>query len=301
MCSLPIVTVCVPTFNGAGYLRATLECLSEQSYPNLEIVFSDDGSSDGTLEIVENFARDSAFPVKVLNHQHTTIAGNWNHSVAHASGEYIKFLFQDDLMHPDCVSKLVRQALSDLRIGLVFSPRDLIFESAESLGEPASKIATDCAMLHRGWSDLQPIQEGLKLLADPALVDGKWNKVGEPSTVLIKRQTLIDVGGFDPNLCQLIDLDMWYRLMAVGKVGFVDEILSSFRLHHKQLSVGNALSGKSREECMIFARKVVHSPFFDILHPRARKKFLKASRPPSAFKVQRRRLKRWLAKRVLGR
>jgi hypothetical protein len=63
-----------------------------------------------------------------------------------------------------------------------------------------------CASLHTGWSDLQPVQEGLKLLADPVLVDGEWNKVGEPSTVLIKKQCLIDVGGFDPSLCQLIDL-----------------------------------------------------------------------------------------------
>ena len=297
----PLVTICTPTFNGVEYLRASLQCISNQNYKNIEIIFSDDGSTDETLDVLEAFAYDSVFPVKVLKHQHTTLAGNWNHSVAHASGEYIKFLFQDDLMRPDCISKLVRQALTDSEIGLVFSPRDLILENEESLSWCASKIATNSAMLHRGWSDLQPVQEGLKLLADPALVDGEWNKVGEPSTVLIKRQMFIDVGGFDPNLCQLIDLDMWYRLMAVGKVGFVDEILSSFRLHHKQLSVGNALSGKSREECMIFARKVVHSPFFDILHPMARKKFLKASRPPSAFKVQRRRLKRWLAKRVLGR
>jgi hypothetical protein len=86
-------------------------------------------------------------------------------------------------------------------------------------------------MQHKGWSDLQPIQEGVKLLADPALVDGMWNKIGEPATVLIKKQCLIDIGGFDPSLCQLIDLDMWYRLMAVSKVGFVDEVLSSFRIH----------------------------------------------------------------------
>jgi hypothetical protein len=52
---------------------------------------------------------------------------------------------------------------------------------------------------------------------------------------------------------------------------------------------------------MLFARKVAHSPFFDILHPIARKKYLKASRPPSVFKVHRRRFKRWLAGCLLGR
>jgi hypothetical protein len=99
----------------------------------------------------------------------------------------------------------------------------------------------------------------------------------------------------------LIDLDMWYRLMAVGKVGFVDEVLSSFRIHDKQLSVDNAHSGKARNDSMLFAKKVVHSSFSEILHPIARKKYLKASRSPSAFKVQRRRFKRWLAGCICGR
>lgn len=290
----PLVTICVPTFNGSSYLGASLKCLAEQNYPILEIVFSDDGSSDGTLKILEDFASDSRFPVKLLKHQHTTLAGNWNHCVAHASGEYIKFLFQDDLMRPDCISKLVGQALSDPGIGLVFSPRELIFDNEESLSEAASKIAMSCASLHTGWSDLQPVQEGSKLLADPAMIDGVWNKVGEPSTVLIKKQCLIDVGGFDPSLCQLIDLDMWYRLMAVSKVGFVDEVLSSFRIHDQQLSVKNADLGSAKNDTLRFSQKVVHSSFFSDLHPLVQKKFLKAVKPASAFKQGRRRFKNWL-------
>lgn len=272
----------------------TLECLVGQSYPNLEVVFSDDGSSDETLEILESFVCNSAYPVKVLRHQHTTLAGNWNHCVAHASGEYIKFLFQDDLMHPDCISKLVAQAMVDPEIGLVFSPRDLIFENEESLSGAAFKIAVSCASLHTGWSNLQPVQEGSKLLADPALIDGVWNKVGEPSTVLIKKQCLIDVGGFDPGLSQLIDLDMWYRLMTVSKVGFVDEALSSFRIHDQQLSVSNANSGSAKNDTLRFSQKVIHSSFFSDLHPLAQKKFLKAVKPPSTFKQGRRRFKNWL-------
>jgi GT2 family glycosyltransferase len=221
--------------------------------------------------------------------------------VANASGKYIKFLFQDDVLQPHCISRMVALAARDAEIALVFSPREIVFEGVQDEESPAWKIAQSCAVLHMGWTVLQEIQQGVVLLSDPALLDGVWNKIGEPSIVLIKRQTLIDIGGFDPNLCQLIDLDMWYRLMAVGKVGFVDEMLSSFRIHDKQLSVNNAHSGRARNDSMLFARKVVHSPFFHILHPFSKKRFLKASRPPSAFKVQRRRLKRWLAKRVLGR
>jgi glycosyltransferase involved in cell wall biosynthesis len=299
--SSPLVSVCVPTYNGMGHLEEALASIDSQDYPNLEVVFSDDGSTDGTVERIHQYANNSRFEVKLLRHQHTSLAGNWNNCVANASGAYIKFLFQDDLMQPNCISRMMELAMRDPGIVLVFTPREIVFEGVKDEASPAWKIAQTCAVLHTGWFDLREIQEGPALLADPALLDGVWNKIGEPSIVLLKRQALIDVGGFDPNLCQLIDLDMWYHLMATGKVGFVDETLSSFRIHDKQLSVDNAHSGKASNDNILFARKVVHSPFFGILHPAARKKFLKLIRPQSAFKVQRRRLKRWLAKRVLGR
>ena len=191
-------------------------------------------------------------------------------------------------------------AMRDTEVALVFSPREIVFGGVKDEESPAWKIAQSCAVLHAGWSDLHEIQNGTALLADPCLLHGVWNKIGEPSIVLLRRQALVDVGGFDPNLCRLIDLDMWYRLMTAGKVGFVDETLSSFRIHDKQLSVDNAHSGKASNDNIPFARKVVHSPFFDILHPAARKKFLKVIRPQSALKVQRRRRKRWLAGCLLG-
>jgi glycosyltransferase involved in cell wall biosynthesis len=299
--SAPLVSVCVPTYNGMVHIKEALASIESQDYPNLEVVFSDDGSHDGTVERIREFAAASRFEVKLLHHQHTSLAGNWNNCVANAKGVYIKFLFQDDLMQPNCISSMMELALRDPEIALVFSPREIVFEGVRDEASPVWKIAQSCAVLHSGWSDLREIQVGTALLADPCLLHGVWNKIGEPSIVLLRRQALIDVGGFDPNLCQLIDLDMWYRLMAVGKVGFVDETLSSFRVHDKQLSVDNAHSGKARNDMMLFAKKVVHSPFFDVLHPMARKKFVKESRPPSALKALRRRLKRWLANKFSGR
>ena len=283
------------------HLEEALASIEAQDYPHLEVVFSDDGSTDDTVERIREFAAVSRFEVKLLHHQHTSLAGNWNNCVANAKGSYIKFLFQDDLMRPNCISRMMELALRDPEIALIFSPREIVFEDLKDEASPAWKISQICAVLHTGWSDLREIQDGTALLADPFLLKGVWNKIGEPSIVLLKKQALIDVGGFDPNLCQLIDLDMWYRLMAVGKVGFVDAPLSSFRIHDKQLSVGNAHSGKARNDMMLFAKKVVHSPVFAILHRKARRKFRKASRPPSALKTLRRRLKRWLAMRVLGR
>ncbi len=259
---LPLVSICIPTFNGAEYLEAALSSVIAQTHKNIEVIFSDDGSIDRTLEIIARFVDESLLPVKVLHHRHTSLAGNWNNCVAHANGHYIKFLFQDDMMREDCVSKLVAIAESDGMISLAFSCRNIICEGADMQSLYTRKIAEHCGNLHAGWSNLQPLQDGRDLLADPALIKGVWNKFGEPSIVLIRRQCLIDLGGFDPDLSQLIDLDMWYRLCAIGKVAFVNESLSSFRVHQDQLSVRNAKSGEASNDSLTFARKVINASYF---------------------------------------
>jgi glycosyltransferase involved in cell wall biosynthesis len=298
MISSPLVSICIPTYEGADYLSLALDCVCAQTYRNLEVIFSDDGSKDQTLEIIRRFEDTSPFPVKVLHHRHTTLAGNWNNCVAHASGKYIKFLFQDDVIKTDCVAKLVASAETDGSISLVFSPRDILFEQTDTESAHARKIADTCGILHGGWTNLRPLQDGSELLADPALIDGVWNKFGEPSIVLIRRQSLIDIGGFDPELSQLIDLDMWYRLCYAGKVAFIDESLSSFRVHAEQLSVKNALTGDASRDTFRFVRKVINSSYFDVLCPETRGKFerllLKPSKPktPSKIKVFRKRLKK---------
>lgn len=265
-----------------------------QTHPNLEVVFSDDGSNDGTVELINRFAETSRLPVKVLQHRHTTLAGNWNNCVAHATGQYIKFLFQDDVMRPDCVSKLVARAEADSGVCLVFSSRDILFHEFEMHSEHATRIVASCSDLHGGWTNLRPIQDGRELLADPALIKGVWNKFGEPSIVLIRRQSLIDLGGFDPDLSQLIDLDMWYRLCSIGRVAFVDEVLSSFRVHKDQLSVKNAVSGTASNDALIFARKVMNASYFADLDSGTKRRFkrrLKRLMSPSKFKAIRRRVK----------
>ena len=292
---LPLVSICIPTFNGEEYLQAALNAISLQIYPSLEVVLSDDGSTDDTVSIIKKFAATSSFPVKFLHHLHSGLAGNWNHCVAHSTGEYIKFLFQDDLMRPDCISKLMDIALLDSSIGLVFSPRELICDDENKLGHIGKNILSGCSMLHKGWSNLKHVQNGTALLSDPALLDGLWNKIGEPSIVLLKRKIMIDAGGFDGNLRQLLDLDMWYRVMALSKVGFVDEKLSTFRIHDKQVSIKNEESGVTPLDSLAFANKVINSNYFPILCPSVQKKFIKFVNPFSRWKRIRRNFKRRVA------
>ena len=262
----PLVSICVPTFNGVAYLAEALASIEAQDYPYAEVIISDDGSQDGTLAVAEEFASRSRFPCRIFRHPPDTMAGNWNHAAAHAQGKYIKYVFQDDIIYPRHISLLVAAAEEDPDVTLAFAKRDILFSEAEAKTEIAFRMKSDLVDIHLGFTELRPLQDGRRLLADPRLLQGGWNKIGEPSFVLIPRAAFLSVGGFDPSLRQLVDIDLYLRLMAAGSVVFVDQPLGAFRVHDRQLSITQAISGYSSAELPHFARKLMRSELRDRFH-----------------------------------
>ena len=251
----PLVSICIPTFNGELFIKNTLLSAISQNFPNIEIIVSDDSSTDRTCEIAEDILRDCKFPFRVLKHARLGLVENWNFCIEEAKGKYIKFLFQDDHLESACVQKLVEVAERESNIGMVFSRRRV-----ESVG--GAMIPADTIDLHKGWSRLQRIQKGSDLLHDTKLLANPINKVGEPTTVLLNKELLKSLGGFDPNLRQLVDVDMWLRIMMVSKVGFVDEQLSIFRLHQGQATRDNVKAGIIQRDWECFYRKLAESDEF---------------------------------------
>ncbi len=123
-----MISICIPTYNGAKYLSETLQSIQSQNYQKIEVIMSDDSSSDDTLLIVEAFKKQSDFPVYVFHHTPSGIGANWNNCLKHAKGKYIKFLFQDDVMENDCLEKMVKLIEENPNIGLIASKRSFIVE-----------------------------------------------------------------------------------------------------------------------------------------------------------------------------
>jgi glycosyltransferase involved in cell wall biosynthesis len=230
--STPLVTVCIPTYNGEKFVAEAIYSVLSQTYPNLEIILSDDNSSDQTVEIAKSLQSQSSCKFTILEHSQYGLAKNWNFCISQAQGKYIKFLFQDDLLQPNAIEAMVSLAEQDQEIGLVFSPRRLF--STENPNNAQLLAHHEAKDIHKGWSNLQSIQSGQELLQDLNILDNPINKIGEPSTVLIKKEVFDVVGTFNPELCQLVDLEMWLKIMSQYKVGFVDRVLSSFRIHSQQ-------------------------------------------------------------------
>ncbi len=231
MSTYPLVSICIPVYNGAEFIQSLLNTIRQTTYPNLEIIISDDDSKDESLSLLREAHLANSH---IFTHSRYGLVPNWNYCLSQAKGKYIKFLFQDDTLEPDCITKMVKMAEQDEQIGLVFSCRHLIYEQPIDI-----KFVTGMKDLHKHWSKIQSSQSGITLLQDPNFFKPPYNKIGEPTNVLIRREVFERVGLFDPAFKQLADLEMWLRIMVYYKVGFIDETLASFRIHTNQATSKN--------------------------------------------------------------
>jgi len=269
----PLVSICIPTYNGAKFIEEALDSAINQTYKNIEIIISDDNSSDDTLVIIEKMLINATIPYKIYNHEPKGIGANWNNCVEKSNGTFIKFLFQDDLLRSDCIEKMLELAKRDDQVGFIYCKRTILHDS----NNPEHiKWISYCGVLHAKWFKIkveQGILEGKKYLSDLYLMNGPLNKIGEPTAVLIRKKCFEKAGYFDEDLKQTLDIEYWYRLMKYYKVGFIDEELISFRLHDEQASFVNLRD--QIDEKYLLNKKFYNTTFWQF-HPKRRWKLFKS-------------------------
>ncbi|WRH65141.1 MAG: hypothetical protein RSE13_14435 [Planktothrix sp. GU0601_MAG3] len=143
---------------------------------------------------------------------------------------------------------MVDLAEQDPEIGLVFSPRQVLIDPDSKSDLVCQSAYNGAINLHQKWSDLKPIQSGKDLLSDPNCLIGGLNKIGEPTTVLISKRVFEELGEFDSTLQQLLDVDMWFRIMGHYKIAFVNQTLSSLLIHKKQQTQVNIVQKENYKD-----------------------------------------------------
>lgn len=222
----PRVSICVPAYQAGTNLAETLASVWRQDFTDFELVLVDDGSTDATPEVVaaQDDPRLRAFRRERNRGQAVTVA----ETIARARGELVKFLDSDDLLHPDCVGKMVAGLDAHPEAVLAFSRRDVM---AEEPDDPASlRWVEEFGTLHHRFEELEAVNDGRDLLRQylHALLPGNW--IAEPAGVMARRADLLAVGGYNRKVRQSNDMDMWARLMVRGSVVFIDEPLFTYRL-----------------------------------------------------------------------
>jgi glycosyltransferase involved in cell wall biosynthesis len=231
--AMPKVTIAIPTLNRRAYLQLALESAFAQTYGNIEVVVSNNASTDETA----GYLATCADPRLRVLHQPKLLrmVENFNACISAATGEYILMLSDDDTIAPSCVEKLLAACL---RTGkpLAFCERDFIFEG------DVSGAQRDLYNWHKQWLRSQ-YHASTEVSAEQAIRIGlkypSYNPVGEPTVTIIKMSLFGELGGFDEALIQLCDHEFWYRVMVKYGAARVPESLAAFRVHAQSATAWN--------------------------------------------------------------
>ena len=233
---MPLVSVCVPVYNGGELLERSLKSILDQTFSNYELIVVDNGSTDGSYERAQSLVgKDSR--ARVLRNTHNLgLVGNLNRCVELAQGEFVKFVCHDDWIGPTCLEQLVGAHRPG--VGLVVCKRQI--EYGPEIDPHARRQFED----YIGWNSFERHFPYLGLVSSEAfsnlvLEHPMDNCIGEPTAVLIDRAVFDHVGLFNPNVIQLCDWEMWMRIGTRFDVAYVPEELALFRVHEGGTSARN--------------------------------------------------------------
>ncbi len=254
--SIPQVSILIPAYNPAYFEQALRSALA-QTFPSIEIIVCDDSPAADIHAVVRRYP--DARVRYERNETNLGFAGNFTRCFTLARGEYIKFLNDDDVLHPDGVRRMVTAFTEHPGVTLVTSKRRMINDRHEPLKDvfaTAPLANVECRM--KGAA-----------LGDHALRHSV-NFIGEPTTALfrkadvhVQRENIFHLAGHD-YVC-LADLSLWLRLLARGDALYFPEELSLFRIHagQEQRKPEVALRCLTERHDLIFDAKALgflHSP-----------------------------------------
>ena len=230
------VSVVVPAFRNAATIAETMRSILDQDHADLEVVVADHSSDDGTAAAIEPFADDPR--VRILD---ATPAGggavrNWQRVTDAATGEYLKLVPGDDLLHPGAIAAQAAALDAQPDAVLVAGRRDILDARGAVL------------VSGRGLGPLVGRHDGREAIR--ASVRAGTNLLREPGAVLLRRGALAAAGGWDGRHAYLIDQASYARALLAGDMIGLDATVAGFRVNAGQWSM--ALSREQAAQAIAF-------------------------------------------------
>lgn len=206
------VSICIPTHNGKDYIRETMISVLSQTYKELEIIICDDCSTDNTLDIIKSFKDDRIKIIK--NEKNLGMVNNWNNCLKYVTGQYIQFVFQDDIIEKDNIKRKV-ESLNKHKDAVMAFSATYVIDSSGKIKYKRNPIKMNC------------------------VEDGKINfrrnfryknLFGEPSNVMYRKNVCDKIGLFNNKLIYTPDWEYSLRASKEGKYVYINENLMKFRV-----------------------------------------------------------------------
>lgn len=232
----PLVSVCIPAYNNAAYIKDTIDSILRQTYTNLELVICDDNSKDDTVEVIESI-KDSRIKL-IKNEKNLGMSGNWNNCLKHCTGEYIKLICADDMLREDCLEKEVG--------ALIANPTAVLAESDTQLFDLKGKPKG----FYKRYKT-SGLTKGKKIAREGFFLK---NYFGAPLANTFPKSVLEKVGGFDTWYTYILDYDFWVTIACLGDVYIIHEPLNYFRVRNDS-NTGEVMAGDKTD---VYVKEHIH-------------------------------------------
>lgn len=236
------VSVLIPTYNSRQYLSECLNSIMSQGFADMEILISDDASTDDTLKAVQAYAVRDARIRWWQNPQNLGFVGNHNACLQQANGEYVKFIHPDDrLLSTSAIRKMVA-----------------------ALDENPSAVVAGCQQHLTGtksrptiFSRKSGLYNGRHMIV--ASLEQNTNLIGQLTLAMFRRRAVRD--GFDDRFVGHMDFAFWCRLLEHGDFAYLAEPLATWRVHETQQTAKHRRTGAADHERLQFAETFFAKPW----------------------------------------
>lgn len=227
MNSMPLVSIVVPAYNHAGYLKECIESVLAQDYPQVELIVLDDGSTDATPGVLRAYGQRFHWESQANMGQSATLNKGWGM----ARGEILGYLSADDALRPRAVSEAVAVLNARPEIVATYSDFDLIDEQSRAVRTIAAR-------------DFDARDLVLDLVCQPG------------PGAFFRRDAFLRAGPWNPELRQNPDLDFWLRLSLVGNFLRIPKVLAGFRVHEGSATYQSTNVSRADEPVLVTRRFV---------------------------------------------
>jgi glycosyltransferase involved in cell wall biosynthesis len=207
----PRVSAILATYDGERFVRRTIESVLAQDHADLELVVCDDGSRDGTREVLRSFGS----RLVLVEQRNSGVSAARNAAAARATGEFYAFVDQDDLWEPNRVSAQLELFAREPGLGFAY---------ADSWIVDGEGVVTGRRREHLDYR---------RGRAFDALLEGNFVPI---ETLLVPAAVFREVGGFDPRVRYLEDWELCLRIARRYPIDYVPQPLARYRIHDANMS-----------------------------------------------------------------
>jgi glycosyltransferase involved in cell wall biosynthesis len=204
-----LVSIIIPSYNQGHFLAEAIESVLSQSYPHVEIIMVDDGSTDDSFLVASGYQG-----VRCIKQENQGISGARNRGAQESSGAYLIFLDADDLLLPNSLELGLRHFKDRPEVALVAGHCQHISPDRSPLPTPPQRLVEE--------------DHYIELLRD--------NYIWPPASVIFRRSQFESVGGFNRSLSGSADHDIYLRIAAKFPIHFHNDVVALYRQHETNMS-----------------------------------------------------------------